>query len=116
MCKITQTSSFAGLAIFLVAGLALSHPAAADDYALSIQNHKFTPETLEIPANTKVRIVIRNQDPTPEEFDSDDLHREKLIPAGSQAVVFVGPLGPGTYKFVGEFNSATAKGQIIVKP
>lgn len=98
----------------LVAVLALSQPAMADDYVLTIQGHKFTPDTLKIPADTKVRIVIRNQDVTPEEFDSDDLHREKLIPGSSEAVVFIGPLAPGSYTFKGEFNPATAKGQIVV--
>lgn len=98
----------------LVTVLALSQPAMAGDYVLTIQGHKFTPDTLKIPADTKVRIVIRNQDVTPEEFDSDDLHREKLIPGSSEAVVFIGPLAPGSYTFKGEFNPATAKGQIVV--
>ena len=104
------------LAIGLAASIAASRPASAEDYALTIENHKFTPDTLEIPANTKVRVVIRNKDTTPEEFDSDDLHREKLIPGGSEAVVFIGPLNPGTYAFMGEFHSATAKGKVVVKP
>jgi hypothetical protein len=29
--------------------------------------------------------------------------------------VFVGPLKPGEYKFVGEFNEKTAKGVIVAK-
>ncbi len=106
----------AGFALCLLAMMAVSRPASAEDYVLTIKDHRFTPETLEIPADTKVRVVIRNQDATPEEFDSDDLHREKLVTGGREAVVFIGPLGPGTYKFMGEFNPATAKGQVVVKP
>jgi len=106
----------AGFAACLLAIVAITHPAAAADYVLTIKDHRFTPDTLEIPADTKVRVLIRNQDATPEEFDSDDLHREKLVTGGGEGVVFIGPLSPGTYQFMGEFNSATARGKVIVKP
>jgi len=88
---------------------------AAEDYVLVIKDHRFTPETLEIPADQKVKIVIDNQDATPEEFESYELNREKIINGNSKGVVFVGPLEAGTYPFFGEFNMDTAKGQIIAK-
>lgn len=90
-------------------------PAQAQDYVLTIKDHKFIPETLEIPAGEKVKITVDNQDPTPEEFESYELNREKIIPGNSKGSVFVGPLAAGTYPFFGEFNQATAKGQIIAK-
>jgi hypothetical protein len=91
--------------------------AYADDsvFALKIKDHRFEPERLEIPADKKVKLAILNMDNTAEEFDSDDLHREKLIPAGKEGVVFIGPLKPGTYKFIGEYNQATAHGVVVVK-
>ena len=111
-----RSGFLAGLATCLLAMMALNGPAAAGDYVLTIKDHRFAPDTLEIPADTKVRVMIRNQDATPEEFDSDDLHREKLVTGGGEGVVFIGPLSPGTYQFMGEFNPATAKGKVIVKP
>ena len=54
-------------------------------------------------------------DPTPEEFESFDFNREKIIAGGSQAVIFVGPLKPGRYNFFGEFNMETAQGYLVVK-
>lgn len=101
-----------------VAVLVLAAPfARAEDaaYTLTIKNHKFTPDTLEIPAGQKVKITIDNQDPTAEEFESEKLDREKVIQGNSKGVVVLGPLAAGTYPFVGEFNQATAKGQIVVK-
>jgi hypothetical protein len=65
--------------------------------------------------NTRVRLTIRNEDATPEEFDSTELRREKVIPGGSEATIYVGPLPPGTYEFIGEFHSATARGRIVVR-
>jgi hypothetical protein len=102
----------------LAAVSALTFPVAADDvptFEIAIKNHKFDPPILEVPANAKIKLVIKNQDPTPEEFESYELNREKVIAGNSQAIVFIGPLEPGTYPFFGEFNTATAQGKIIAK-
>jgi hypothetical protein len=108
------------LVISILVGLALiagqTSPAfALDEYHLTIKDHKFTPAQITIPANTKVRLIVKNLDPTPEEFESQKLHREKVIQGKGQAVIFIGPLDPGSYPFVGEFHEDTAKGQINVK-
>ena len=84
-------------------------------HEITIKDHKFEPAELRIPANTKVKLQIRNLDPTAEEFESYELKREKVIPGGTTASVFVGPLKPGEYPFFGEFNPATAQGRIIVE-
>ena len=59
--------------------------------------------------------MVKNQDATPEEFESYELNREKVIPGNTQAIIFVGPLPPGIYPFFGEFFPKTAQGKIIVK-
>jgi len=84
-------------------------------FTLKIKNHKFDPEVITLPAKTKVKLIVINQDPTPEEFESNELHREKVIQGNSQGVVFIGPLEPGSYPFIGEFHQDTAKGKIQVK-
>ncbi len=96
----------------------LALPVAADDvptFEIAIKNHKFEPSTLEVPANKKIKLIVKNQDATPEEFESYELNREKVIPGNSQGVIFIGPLEPGTYPYFGEFNMATAKGNIVAK-
>ena len=104
------------LAAALVASLSLSVLAAGEpELSLVIENNKFTPDRLEIPANKKVKINIENKDNAAEEFESHDLKIEKVIPAKSKGVVYVGPLKPGEYKFVGEFHEKTAKGVIVAK-
>ena len=104
-------------AVFLgliAAGLAL--PAWADtDFALTIHNHKYEPTDLTVPANTKVKLVVKNLDPTPEEFESFDLNREKVVGPGGQIEVFVGPLAPGKYEFLGDFHQDTARGHLIAQ-
>ena len=102
----------------LAALLALVSSAAladAPEFKISIKDHQFTPASLEIPANTKVKLIVKNEDATPEEFESHELNREKVIPGNSTANIFVGPLAAGEYKFFGEFHEKTAQGKLVVK-
>lgn len=99
----------------LILSTAFGAFAAEGDVAVVIENHKFIPDRIEIPAGKKVKLLIDNRDATPEEFESHDLKIEKVIPGKTKASVFVGPLKAGEYKFVGEFNEKTAKGVIVAK-
>ena len=101
-----------GMAAFLAMGAAA---ARADDYVLTIKDHRFTPTEIKIPANKRVEITVVNDDPTPEEFESKEMKVEKVIPGKSKGVVRVGPLKPGRYPFFGEFHEATAKGTLIAE-
>ena len=85
-------------------------------FRLTLKDHLFSPATLQVPAGQKVKIIIENQDPNPEEFESFAMNREKVILGRSRGVVFVGPLQPGTYPFSGEYNPDIAKGQLIALP
>jgi hypothetical protein len=89
--------------------------AAEPDFTLTIRDHRFAPAELRVPAGRKIKLVIDNQDATPEEFESHALNREKVIPGKSKASIFIGPLQPGRYPFVGEFNEKTAKGVIVAE-
>jgi len=89
--------------------------AETPEFKLSIKDHKFTPETLEIPAGTKVKLIVKNEDSSAEEFESHELNREKVIAGGSEATLFLGPLTAGEYKFFGEFHQDSAQGKIVVK-
>ncbi|MGH1404278.1 MAG: DUF6746 family protein [Alphaproteobacteria bacterium] len=84
-------------------------------YEIVIKDHKFSPEEITVPAGEKIKLIIDNQDPTPEEFESHDMNREKIIGGNKKAIIFVGPLKPGKYHFFGEFNMKTANGYVIAK-
>lgn len=89
--------------------------AEKQQYELTISEHQFTPAEITIPANTKVTLLVHNKDASPEEFHSDSLHREKIIGPKMSGKINIGPLTPGTYPFMGEFNARTAQGRIIVE-
>lgn len=89
--------------------------AAGPDVVLIIKDHRFEPAEIKVPAGQRVKLLVHNQDATPEEFESHSLKREKVIPGGSKASIYIGPLKPGRYTFVGEFNEATAKGAVVAE-
>jgi hypothetical protein len=103
------------LALLLAGGAGPGALAQPPELEIQIREHLFYPAEVRIPANTKVKLIIRNLDATPEEFESYELNREKVIVGNSQGIVFIGPLAPGEYPFFGEFNPRTAQGKVIVE-
>ena len=95
--------------------LGIAPAIAQESYVIVIKDHRMTPEDLQVPAGQKIKLLVDNQDATPEEFESHILNREKIIPGNSKATIFIGPLKPGTYEYFGDFNQATAQGRIIAK-
>jgi plastocyanin len=89
--------------------------AAEPEFTLVIKNHRFEPTELKVPAGQRVKLLVHNQDSTPEEFESHSLNREKVIPGGAKATIFIGPLKPGRYTFFGEFNEKTAQGAVVAQ-
>lgn len=104
------------LAAALIASASFAALANAEpELALVLENHQFTPDRIEVPAGKKVKVMIENRDAAAEEFDSGDLRVEKVIPGKSKGVVWLGPLKPGEYKFIGEYNEKTARGVVVAK-
>ncbi len=89
--------------------------AASTEFDLTIKDHRFEPTELRVPAGQKIKLIVNNLDATPEEFESHKLNREKVIPGKSKATIYIGPLTPGQYPFVGEFNEQTARGTLIAE-
>lgn len=103
------------LLVLLVLTAPLIAIAETPEFRIVIKDHKFEPARVVVPANTKVNLIVDNQDPTPEEFESHDMHREKIIAGNKTAVIKIGPLKPGEYSFFGEFNEATAQGVVVAE-
>lgn len=102
------------IAIFLLC-IADSALAEKPVFELTIRDHLFHPSELVVPSGVKIRLMIVNLDDTPEEFESYELNREKVILGGKKTAIFIGPLRPGAYPFFGEFNMATARGRVIAE-
>lgn len=100
---------------FAALALPMAHAADTPEFALTIKDHKFEPAELKVPAGKRVKLVVHNQDGTPEEFESHSMNREKVIPGGARGTIFVGPLKPGRYEFFGEYHEKTAQGAVVAE-
>lgn len=100
------------LLVLLLAGAA---HAADFEAKLAIRDHKFDPPELNVPAGTKIKLLVENLDATPEEFESSELKREKVVVGKGTITVYLGPLDAGHYHFFGDFHQETAQGELIAK-
>ena len=102
--------------VIAIALFAASSACAQDHEArLVIREHKFVPAELTVPAGQKIKLLVENQDATPEEFESSELNREKIVVGKATITIFVGPLEAGRYPFFGDFHQETAQGALVVK-
>jgi plastocyanin len=97
--------------------LLFTFSAYAQDFEahLIIREHKFEPAELTVPAGQKIKLLVENQDTTPEEFESNELNREKIVVGKGTITVFLGPLDAGRYPFFGDFHQETAQGVLVAR-
>jgi hypothetical protein len=96
--------------------LAAAAPGFADDpvVTITLKDHQFVPGEVPMPAGVKVKLVVKNEQQATAEFESTSLHREKIVNAGGEITVFVGPLDAGSYEFFDDFHRET-RGHLVVK-
>jgi len=98
--------------MFLTSGVLAGEPPV---YHLTIKDGAFEPQVIKVPAHTRFKLVIRNQGPGPEEFESRELRKETVLAPGVTRTVVFAALRPGSYRFFGEFHPETAQGKIVVE-
>ena len=114
--EITSNRLGIGATVFAAALLALSAGARADDtisLSLTLKNHQFDPAEVHAPPGKQIAIHVKNLNDIVSEFESSDLHFEKIVPVGSEVTVYVHPLQPGRYNFYDDFHHAT-QGYLVV--
>jgi hypothetical protein len=102
-------------AIFLPAFLA---PALAEEeptFAIEFHDGKVDPARLEVPANRRFKIELRNTGDTPAEFESGELRKEKVLAPNSTAVLVIKTLDPGEYSFFDDFHPDAPKAVLVAK-
>jgi plastocyanin len=102
-----------GVAVAAAAG---GTPAKADDavqLSITMKDHLFDPAELHAPPGKTIAIHVKNLNTIVSEFESSDLHFEKIVPMGGEGVVYVRPQQPGRYNFYDDFHHET-QGFLIV--
>ena len=99
----------------------MKHPwgvAHADDlptFRLLMKDGRILPETLEVPANTRFRLEVKNEGPGAAEFESLELKKELVLAPGVTRTTVFAPMKPGAYKFFDDFHPETGQGRIVAK-
>lgn len=91
-----------------------AHAADVPTFKISVKGGNFVPNKIDVPANQKVKLLVKNEDAVQAEFESYPLDREQKISAGDQTEIFVGPLKAGEYPFFDD-NNPDAKGMLTAK-
>ena len=106
---VTLAASFALLAAF-----GASSARAADDTSqLRFHTGAVEPASLTLPANTPTKLRVTNDGTAAVEFESFELHRERVVQPGQTITVYLPALAPGTYPFFDDFSHGAVKGDIV---
>src|SRR5688572_27071295 len=98
----------------LLGALAISSSSlAAPAFTVRIKDHKLIPDKLTFPKGERIELTVINEGPGTEEFESNSMRIEKIIPEGKSVTLKIGPFKPGTYEMFGEFNMATCTGSVV---
>ncbi len=92
-------------------------PVRADDavqLSVTMKDRVFDPAELHAAPGKQIVIHVKNLNSIVTEFESSDLHFEKILPVGSEGVVYVRPQQPGRYKFFDDFHHET-QGVLVVQ-
>jgi hypothetical protein len=117
--KIMTTRTRWTLAV-LLAGVALllgARVPASDDASLELKlaNGRFEPAEVAVPADTPFTLRVTNAGASASEFESFELHRERVVQPGETITVYLPALSPGRYPFFDDFHRDTPEGAIIAR-
>jgi heme/copper-type cytochrome/quinol oxidase subunit 2 len=108
---IIKATAVASLALFTI--FAAPSARAADDSSLRFHAGNVEPASLALPANTPVKLQVTNAGDAAVEFESFELHRERVVQPGQTITVYIPALPPGTYPFFDDFSHGAVKGEIV---
>lgn len=101
------------VAVIVTVGATLCRAEEPATVSLTLKDHQFDPAEVHAPPGVPIIFRVKNLGPTPSEFESDDLHVEKVVAVGGEATVRVRPQQPGRYKFFDDFHRQT-EGFLVV--
>ncbi len=77
---------------------------ALPNYEIIIADGVFTPSSIEVPANKRFKITIKNTGKVPAEFENLSFRVEKVLGPDVTSFVVIHPLKPGSYHFIDDFH------------
>jgi hypothetical protein len=84
-------------------------------FAIEMKDGAIKPLRLEVPANRAFKIELHNMGTTPAEFESVELHREKVLAPQSSSFIVFKNLSPGEYKVFDDFHPDAPQAVLVAK-
>ncbi|HET6378214.1 MAG TPA: cupredoxin domain-containing protein [Methylocella sp.] len=84
-------------------------------FTIEFNNGKITPLRIEVPANQRFILELRNMGDTPVEFESSELRKEKVLAARTAATLVFRALDPGEYPFFDDFHPGAPQAVLVAK-
>lgn len=112
--------AFAHLAPIIVSATLLASSvgtAAGDDpvFVIEFKDGAIIPQTIDVPANTRFKLELRNSGNSPVEFESSELRKEKVLGPGVTTFIVIRRLDPGEYPFFDDFHLDMPPATLIAK-
>jgi hypothetical protein len=104
--------------VLMFCGLVFAATARAEDepvFQIEFRDGNVQPLRVEVPANRRFKIELRNSGATPAEFESNELHKEKVLAPDSTSVLVFRTLDPGEYPFFDDFHPDAPKAVLVAK-
>lgn len=111
-----MSSALFGVSTFALLALMRADVASADDlttYAITLQNHQFTPAEIHVPAGKPFIVVVTNANGDDDEFEMLFPALEKTLQPGQQGKVRIRPLAPGRFPFFGDADPDNERGVFV---
>jgi hypothetical protein len=107
-------------AALILAALCLCDPSpggAGDEpvFQIEMNDGVITPSRIEVPAKTRFKIIVKNTGKMPAEFESTELRKEVVVPAGAEAPLIIRTLDAGEYKFFDDFQPGAPPALLVAK-
>lgn len=103
------------LALCCVSVSVKTHAEDEPVFTIEFEDGKVEPQRLEVPANRRFQLQLRNKGDTPAEFESNELRKEKVLAPKSTSTLVFRTLDPGEYVFFDDFHPDAPKAVLIAK-
>jgi Cupredoxin-like domain len=84
-------------------------------FTIEFNDGAVAPLRLQVPANKRFQLLLRNNGETPAEFESSELRKEKVLAPKSSAILVFRTLDPGEYPFFDDFHPSAPKAVLVAK-
>lgn len=84
-------------------------------FTVTAKEGRLFPARLEVPAGSRIKLIVRNEGKSPIEFENLAMRVEKVLAPGATSFVVLPKLKPGEYEFIDEFHMDTGKMMVVAK-